>query len=105
MAVRPEDTAPHGQPDAEHHRFEDRHGGPDGVRHHLEEERMERLVHAALEASEQAKREKRRDEGRDGPAHDAGAAPRPAPARTARTASLVDIERADNEGMLATGVD
>ncbi|AUX39243.1 uncharacterized protein SOCE26_006270 [Sorangium cellulosum] len=96
MALRPEDTAPRGQPDAEHHRLEDRHGGPDGVRHHLEEERLERLVRAAQGASEQAERERRHDVGRDGTARDAGAA---------RTASLADIERADDEGMLATGVD
>lgn len=97
MTVRPERTAPHGQPDPGHHRFEDRHGGPDGARHHMEEERLERLVRAAQEVSDQAARDRRREPGQDGPADGGRVDARPAP----RTASIADIERADYEGMLS----
>ncbi|WP_437623423.1 hypothetical protein [Sorangium sp. So ce1151] len=95
MTVRPDRTVPQGQPGVEHHRFEDRHGGPDGARHHMDEERLERLVRAAQEVSGQAVRENRREPGQDRPADGGGADARPAP----RTASIADVERADYEGM------
>ncbi|AGP33518.1 hypothetical protein SCE1572_02755 [Sorangium cellulosum So0157-2] len=88
----------HGHAGNGHHRFEDRHGGPDGARHHLEEERLERLVRAAQEISGQAERgerDGRRDAGQAGQHRQGGVEARPAP----RTASIADIERADDEGM------
>ena len=94
MTVRPDRTVPQGQPDVGHHRFEDRHGGPDGARHHIDEERLERRVRAAPEVSGQAARDGRREPGQDRRA-DGGGDARSAP----RTASIVDIERADDEGM------
>ncbi|WP_437279380.1 hypothetical protein WME90_02135 [Sorangium sp. So ce375] len=103
MTVRPDRTVSHGHADAGHHRFEDRHGGMDGARHHLEEERLERLVRAAQEVAgqqaERKEREKRGDAGQEGRHGDGGAKSRPAP----RNPSLVDLERADNEGMLPPG--
>ncbi|AUX28545.1 MULTISPECIES: hypothetical protein [Sorangium] len=98
MTVRPDRTVSHGHAENGHHRFEDRHGGPNGARHHLEEERLERLVRAAQEVSDQperGERDGRRDAGQDRQAAAGGADGRPAP----RTASLADIERADDEGM------
>ncbi|WP_437953863.1 hypothetical protein WME98_26550 [Sorangium sp. So ce296] len=101
MTVRPDRTVSHGHAGNGHHRFEDRHGGPEGARHHLEEERLERLVRAAQEVSDQAERgerDGRRDAGQAGQHRQAaagGAEARPAP----RTASIADIERADDEGM------
>ncbi|WP_437577895.1 hypothetical protein [Sorangium sp. So ce887] len=98
MTLRPDRTVFHGPADAGHHRFEDRHGGPDGARHHMEEERMERLVRAAQEVSDQVERgerDKRRDAGQGGRADAGGVEARPAP----RTASIADLERADDEGM------
>ncbi|WP_437814291.1 hypothetical protein [Sorangium sp. So ce1078] len=98
MTLRSDRTVSHGHADAGHHRFEDRHGGPDGARHHMEEERLERLVRAAQEVSDQAERgerDKRRDAGQDRRADAGGVETRPAP----RTASIADIERANDEGM------
>ena len=75
----------------------------DGARHHLEEERLERLVRAAQEVAGQAERkerEERGDAGQEGRHGDGGGAKsRPAP----RNPSLDDLERADNEGMLPPG--
>ncbi len=99
MTVRPERTAPLAKPGAEHHRFEDRHGGPDGVRHHIDEERLGRLARAAQEVSERAEREKRQAAGQDGQADGRGGERQAAPPAP-RTASIVDIERADYEGMI-----
>ncbi|WP_437485972.1 hypothetical protein WME75_02310 [Sorangium sp. So ce1014] len=95
MTLRPDRTVSHGPADAGHHRFEDRHGGPDGARHHMEEERLERLVRAAQEVSDQGERDKRRDAGQGGRADAGGVEARPAP----RTASIADLERAADEGM------
>ncbi|WP_437590528.1 hypothetical protein [Sorangium sp. So ce1000] len=102
MTVRSDRTVSHGHADAGHHRLEDRHGGPDGARHHQEEERLERLVRAAQEVAGQAepkKREKRGDAGQERRSGDSGVKSRPAP----RNPSIADLERADNEGMLPPG--
>ncbi|KYF69474.1 hypothetical protein [Sorangium cellulosum] len=63
----------------------------------MEEERLERLVRAAQEVSDQAARDRRGEPGQDGPADHGRVDSRPAP----RTASIADIERADYEGMLS----
>lgn len=97
MTVRPDRTVSPGQPEPEHHHYEDRHGGPNGARHHLEEERLERLVRAAQEVSDQAARDGHRGADQDRPADGGRVDARPAP----RTASMADIERAADEGMLA----
>ncbi|WP_441289182.1 hypothetical protein ACSRUE_46685 [Sorangium sp. KYC3313] len=102
MTVRPDRTVSHGRADAGHHRFEDRHGGPDGSRHQLEVDRLDRLVRAAQEIAGQAERrerEKRSDAGQEAKPGDGGVKSRPAP----RNPSIADLERADNEGMLPPG--
>ncbi|WP_437781337.1 hypothetical protein [Sorangium sp. So ce1097] len=97
MTVRPDRTVSPGQPEPGHHHDEDRHGGPNGARHHLEEERLERLVRAAQEVSHQAARDRRRGADPDRRADGGPVDARPAP----RTASMADIERAADEGMLS----
>ena len=84
MTVRPDRTVPQGRPDPAHHPYEDRHGGLDGAPHHLEEERLERLVRAAQEVSDQAARGRRREADEDRPAAGGRVDERPAP----RTASM-----------------
>ncbi|MGK3997381.1 hypothetical protein [Sorangium sp. So ce1024] len=97
MTVRPDRTVSPGQPEPGHHPDEDRHGGPNGAHHHVEEERLERLVHAAQGVSDQAARDRRRGADPDRPADGGRVDARPAP----RTASMADLERAADEGMLA----